>query len=145
LLSSASTTAKKPVHRDYTDGPMSDAELENKDSLGEEGIAEHAQEEGHGHGGHGAPPWTRKKALIILIVSTIAFGLLAELLVQSVDYVIQGSGISEKFIGVTLFAIVRLFFFPPQKKNFFLNKNRSTGPQRHRVRQRYPLCHAQKH
>jgi hypothetical protein len=63
---------------------------------------------GGGHdGGHKPPPWSRRKALFILIGSTVLFALLAEILVNSVDTVLHGSPITEKFIGVTLFAIVR--------------------------------------
>jgi len=105
----------------------------------------HGSGQAHAHGGggggdhgHKPPPWSRRKALFILIMSTILFALLAgtvlsawtiegqepsahwlvhkglyakwycatEILVNSVDEVLHGSPISEKFLGVTLFAIV---------------------------------------
>lgn len=60
-------------------------------------------------GGHDAPEWSKTKSAIILLVSTILFSLLAEKLVDSVDDVIGNLKLSEKFIGLTLFAIVPSF------------------------------------
>ncbi|QRW06275.1 Sodium/calcium exchanger protein [Ceratobasidium sp. AG-Ba] len=45
-----------------------------------------------GHGGHDAPSWSR--------------GLSAKILVDEVDVLLEGTGIDEKFLGITLFALV---------------------------------------
>ncbi|KAK9764952.1 hypothetical protein K7432_007097 [Basidiobolus ranarum] len=57
-------------------------------------------------GGHDAPEWSNKKATIVLLSSTVLFALIAEVLVDSVDFVIDGMSIEEKFLGITLFALV---------------------------------------
>ncbi|KAK9766049.1 hypothetical protein K7432_005147 [Basidiobolus ranarum] len=58
------------------------------------------------HGGHDAPEWGNKKSTFILLSSTVLFAAIAELLVASVDVVIEGMNIEEKFLGLTLFALV---------------------------------------
>ncbi|KAF2673498.1 hypothetical protein BT63DRAFT_421635 [Microthyrium microscopicum] len=57
-------------------------------------------------GGHDAPNWSKKKSAIILITATIAYAILAEILVTTVDVVLNNVAIDEKFLGVTLFALV---------------------------------------
>lgn len=61
---------------------------------------------GGGHGGHDAPNWSKAKSAFILCFCTVLFSLVAEVLVDTVDVVIQGLGIREKYIGLTLFALV---------------------------------------
>ncbi|EPZ32884.1 hypothetical protein O9G_004769 [Rozella allomycis CSF55] len=60
----------------------------------------------HQGSGHDAPAWSKIKSTIVLLVSTVLFSLLAELLVDSVDSVLKGGVLSERFIGLTLFALV---------------------------------------
>jgi len=55
--------------------------------------------------GHEAPSWTKLESVIVLLVSTIIFSLLAEILIGSVDEVLKSINIDEKFLGVTLFAL----------------------------------------
>ncbi|KHJ32190.1 putative calcium permease [Erysiphe necator] len=57
-------------------------------------------------GGHDAPNWSRKKSSIVLCLATILYALIAEVLVGTVDVVLKNVSISEKFLGVTLFALV---------------------------------------
>lgn len=57
-------------------------------------------------GGHDAPNWSRKKSSIVLCFATILYALIAEVLVGTVDVVLKNVSISEKFLGVTLFALV---------------------------------------
>jgi len=57
-------------------------------------------------GGHDAPNWSRLKSAIILMGATILYALIAEILVDSVDFVLEGFAIDEKFLGITLFALV---------------------------------------
>ncbi|GHJ85760.1 hypothetical protein NliqN6_2162 [Naganishia liquefaciens] len=66
------------------------------------GAAEHSE----GHGGHEGPSWSRVVSAGVLLGCTILYAIIAEILVDVVDVVLQGSGIDEKFLGVSLFALV---------------------------------------
>ncbi|KAJ9609725.1 hypothetical protein H2200_006053 [Cladophialophora chaetospira] len=57
-------------------------------------------------GGHDAPNWSRAKSSIILLTATIAYAIVAEILVDTVDIVLDSVDIDEKFLGITLFALV---------------------------------------
>ncbi|WFD43217.1 hypothetical protein MPSI1_001873 [Malassezia psittaci] len=57
-------------------------------------------------GGHDAPSWSRLFALSVLLSCTVLYAIIAEILVDVVDVVVKGSGLPEKFIGVTIFALV---------------------------------------
>jgi Ca2+:H+ antiporter len=57
-------------------------------------------------GGHDAPNWGRSKSVIILLVATVAYAIIAEILVDTVDSVLNNVTIDEKFLGITLFALV---------------------------------------
>jgi Ca2+:H+ antiporter len=57
-------------------------------------------------GGHDAPNWSRMKSSIILCGATILYALIAEILVNTVDVVLKNVAIDEKFLGITLFALV---------------------------------------
>jgi len=59
-----------------------------------------------GHGGHEAPEWSRTTSAAVLLACTVLYAIIAELLVDVVDVVLEGSGIDEKFLGITLFALV---------------------------------------
>ncbi|KAI0250800.1 hypothetical protein BJV78DRAFT_1127473 [Lactifluus subvellereus] len=59
-----------------------------------------------GHGGHEAPSWSRAVSASVLLACTALYAVIAELLVDVVDVVLNGSGIDEKFLGITLFALV---------------------------------------
>jgi len=63
-------------------------------------------DEAGAHGGHDAPSWSRTTSASVLLSCTALYALIAELLVDVVDVVLKGSGIDEKFLGVTLFALV---------------------------------------
>lgn len=67
--------------------------------------AHHGGDDG-GHGGHDAPSWSRAVSLTVLLSCTVLYAIIAEILVDVVDVVLDGSGIDEKFLGVTLFALV---------------------------------------
>lgn len=60
----------------------------------------------HAAGGHDAPNWSRGKSAAILLSATVAYAIIAEILVDTVDSVLEGSDIDEKFLGITLFALV---------------------------------------
>lgn len=61
---------------------------------------------GHGGGGHDAPNWSRMKSAVILMGATVLYAVIAEILVDTVDVVLEGFAIDEKFLGITLFALV---------------------------------------
>ncbi|KAL2066207.1 hypothetical protein VTL71DRAFT_2278 [Oculimacula yallundae] len=57
-------------------------------------------------GGHDAPNWSRTKSSVILCGATVLYALIAEILVNTVDVVLTNVAIDEKFLGITLFALV---------------------------------------
>ena len=57
-------------------------------------------------GGHDAPNWSRTKSSVILLGATILYAVIAEILVNTVDVVLESVDIDEKFLGITLFALV---------------------------------------
>jgi Ca2+:H+ antiporter len=57
-------------------------------------------------GGHDAPNWSKTKSSIILLVATLLYAVIAEILVNTVDVVLESVTIDEKFLGITLFALV---------------------------------------
>lgn len=60
-----------------------------------------------GGGGHDAPNWGTKKSYVILLGATILYAIIAEILVNTVDVVLEGgASVDEKFLGITLFALV---------------------------------------
>ena len=60
----------------------------------------------HESGGHDAPNWSRTKSAVILLTATLAYAVIAEILVDTVDSVLEHIDIDEKFLGITLFALV---------------------------------------
>ncbi|EHY59984.1 hypothetical protein HRR83_006345 [Exophiala dermatitidis] len=66
-----------------------------------------AEQAVHGDiGGHDAPNWSRTKSSVILLTATVAYAIVAEVLVDTVDVVLNSIEIDEKFLGITLFALV---------------------------------------
>ncbi|KAJ5175483.1 Low affinity vacuolar monovalent cation/H(+) antiporter [Penicillium canariense] len=63
-------------------------------------------EPAHGAGGHDAPNWSKAKSSIILLSATLLYAIIAEILVNTVDVVLESVDIDEKFLGITLFALV---------------------------------------
>lgn len=66
----------------------------------------HAETTDAAGGGHDAPNWSRTKSAVILMTATIAYAVIAEILVNTVDSVLEHVDIDEKFLGITLFALV---------------------------------------
>jgi Ca2+:H+ antiporter len=56
-------------------------------------------------GGHDSPNWSTTKSALILLGCTIMYSLIAEILIGSVDGFLSAFPISEKVLGLTLFAI----------------------------------------
>lgn len=65
-----------------------------------------ANAEGHSGGGHDAPNWGKVKSAVILLGATLLYAVIAEILVNTVDVVLESVDIDEKFLGITLFALV---------------------------------------
>lgn len=57
-------------------------------------------------GGHDAPNWGKVKSSVILIGATLLYAIVAEILVKTVDVVLHSVDVKEKFLGITLFALV---------------------------------------
>ncbi|KAG8963769.1 hypothetical protein FRC03_002594 [Tulasnella sp. 419] len=74
-------------------------------ALGQQG-PHSAVPDGDGHGGHEAPSWSRGTSATVLLACTALYAAIAEILVDVVDVILEGSGIDEKFLGITLFALV---------------------------------------
>ncbi|KAI1480587.1 Sodium/calcium exchanger protein-domain-containing protein [Daldinia eschscholtzii] len=87
----ASTPATRPT-------PIRSATFPEPDEAGE-----HAQAS---HGGHDAPNWSRTKSSVILMGATVLYAIVAEILVDTVDVVLDNYAIDPKFLGITLFALV---------------------------------------
>ncbi len=60
----------------------------------------------HAGGGHDAPNWSRIKSFVVLLSATLLYAVIAEILVNTVDVVLESVEINEKFLGITLFALV---------------------------------------
>ncbi|KAK8440402.1 calcium/proton exchanger [Candidozyma auris] len=59
-----------------------------------------------GGGGHDAPNWSRNKSTVILLGATLLYAVIAEILVDNVDEVLESYPINPKFLGLTVFALV---------------------------------------
>lgn len=68
-----------------------------------------------GGGGHDAPNWSKAKSCIVLLVATVLYAVIAEILVNTVDVVLDNVDVDEKFLGITLFALV------PNTTEFLVN------------------------
>lgn len=70
-------------------------------------------------GGHDAPNWSRTKSAVILLGATVLYAIIAEILVDTVDVVLESFAIDQKFLGITLFALV------PNTTEFLVSHPRS--------------------
>ena len=59
-----------------------------------------------GEGGHDAPNWSKTKSTVILLLATLLYAIIAEILVDTVDLVLSDYPIDPKFLGLTVFALV---------------------------------------
>ncbi|KAG2219078.1 hypothetical protein INT45_000361 [Circinella minor] len=64
------------------------------------------EEEEEEAAGHDSPNWSKKKSFTILFGCTILYSIIAEVLVDTVDEVMDNLAVDEKFLGLTLFALV---------------------------------------
>ncbi|CAL1527492.1 unnamed protein product [Lymnaea stagnalis] len=58
------------------------------------------------NGQHGDAQWSRLKSTIILLLCAVAIALCAELISENIQPLLESSGISEYFIGVTMLSLV---------------------------------------
>jgi Ca2+:H+ antiporter len=72
---------------------------------GHDEVPDQAGTQAGGHG-HDAPNWSRLKSSVILMGATVLYAIIAEILVDTVDVVLESFEIDEKFLGITLFALV---------------------------------------
>ena len=68
-----------------------------------------------GGGGHDAPNWSKAKSSIVLLGATVLYAVIAEILVNTVDVVLDNVDVDEKFLGITLFSLV------PNTTEFLVN------------------------
>ena len=64
------------------------------------------EEEEEEAAGHDSPNWSKKKSFTILFGCTLLYSIIAEILVDTVDEVMDNLAVDEKFLGLTLFALV---------------------------------------
>lgn len=64
------------------------------------------EEDDDSAGGHDAPNWSRNKSTVILLGATLMYAIIAEILVDNVDFVLADFPIDPKFLGLTVFALV---------------------------------------
>ena len=72
----------------------------------DEPVVADAMGQTHAAGGHDAPNWSRLKSAVILLGATLLYAIIAEILVNTVDVVLESVAIDQKFLGITLFALV---------------------------------------
>ena len=94
-------------------------------------------------GGHDAPNWGRVKSAVILLGATFLYAVIAEILVNTVDVVLESVDIDEKFLGITLFALV------PNTTEFLVSDEMpclcSERSADKRSTERHFLCHERQH
>ncbi|KAI7866842.1 Sodium/calcium exchanger protein-domain-containing protein [Spinellus fusiger] len=64
------------------------------------------EEEEEEAAGHDSPNWSKAKSFTVLFACTLLYSLIAEVLVDTVDSVMESMVVDEKFLGLTLFALV---------------------------------------
>ncbi|KAI9260007.1 hypothetical protein EDC94DRAFT_635370 [Helicostylum pulchrum] len=69
-------------------------------------IGEEDEEDEEEAAGHDSPNWSKTKSFVILFGCTLLYSLIAEILVDTVDEVMEDFPMDEKFLGLTLFALV---------------------------------------
>ncbi|BFZ14655.1 hypothetical protein BsWGS_17694 [Bradybaena similaris] len=64
------------------------------------------KEENAANGHHGTAQWSRVKSTIILLLCAVAIALCADLISENIQPLLEKTGISEYFIGVTMLSLV---------------------------------------
>lgn len=68
--------------------------------------SKHRTNEESGTHGHDGPSWSRITSASVLLSCTALYAVIAEILVNVVDVMLEEFGVAEKFLGLTLFALV---------------------------------------
>jgi Ca2+:H+ antiporter len=106
MASSASTPAGIQAQQAPRPTPIRTGTFLTQDDAGGLPGGTHGGASHGGGGGHDAPNWSRMKSAVILMGATLLYAVIAEVLVDTVDVVLEGFAIDEKFLGITLFALV---------------------------------------
>lgn len=64
------------------------------------------EEEEEAAAGHDSPNWSKTKSYTVLFACTLFYSIIAEILIETVDLVTENWAVDEKFLGLTLFALV---------------------------------------
>ncbi|GFR88132.1 low affinity vacuolar monovalent cation/H(+) antiporter-like [Elysia marginata] len=64
------------------------------------------KQENAANGHHGHAQWSKVKSTIILLLSAVAIALCADLISENIQPLLEATGISEYFIGVTMLSLV---------------------------------------
>jgi Ca2+:H+ antiporter len=64
------------------------------------------EEEEEAAAGHDSPNWSKTMSYSVLFGCTLLYSIIAEILVETVDLVMENVAVDEKFLGLTLFALV---------------------------------------
>lgn len=107
IAATAATIASRDRHHSRKSSfvPQSAKHTASRAGVFEDGVTVQAGGGGD-HGGHDAPNWGRGKSSFILLSATILYAIIAEILVDTVDVVLESFSIDQKFLGITLFALV---------------------------------------
>ncbi|KAM5343133.1 hypothetical protein ACJ41O_014099 [Fusarium nematophilum] len=105
-IASRERVSRKPSAAPVSHGAGSRPQGPNRLATHEAETEGPATEAHAAHGGHDAPNWSRTKSSIILLGATVLYAIIAEILVDTVDVVLESFSIDQKFLGITLFALV---------------------------------------
>lgn len=106
IAASAATTAAHNATQHVRKGSISHSAPHHTPRKPTSVHVDFGEREAEMEGGHDAPNWSRAKSAIILLGATLLYALIAEILVDTVDVVLESVDIDEKFLGITLFALV---------------------------------------
>ncbi|CAG8708069.1 14187_t:CDS:2, partial [Acaulospora morrowiae] len=93
------------------------------ETLGSHGHDDEDEEEEEEITGHDSPNWGKVKSGIVLLSFTALYSLIAEILVENIDEFVSRSGMTEKFTGLTLIALVPTVTEFVNAISFALNNN----------------------
>jgi Ca2+:H+ antiporter len=106
IAAAAATAAVHDVHRENANRRLAAAAAANKPVQFVDGDDIPVGADAATAGGHDAPNWSKTKSAVILLAATLFYAVIAEILVNTVDVVLENFDIDEKFLGFTLFALV---------------------------------------
>lgn len=101
-----SVPSSLPVAQQSSEPGDHDVTTSHHPSHQQSGTLVETHKEDPGGGGHDAPNWSRTKSTVILLGATLLYAIIAEILVDTVDVVLQNFSISEKLLGIIIFALV---------------------------------------